>query len=145
MATIHYQEIFDAFIEKVTTYADDNFLQSEIQWLNAVISKPKIHDLFQSFSYDNEIMNINFELKYSISEQIDINFVIDLLSTGMCIEWLKPKVDSIYNISYMIGGKEEKVLINNHSFTIQRLHELKTEFDKMIRDYGYMYNSYINE
>ena len=44
----------------------------------------------------------------------------------------------------MIGGKEEKKLLDNHNNMIKRLDSMKTELNKMIRDYGYMYNSYIN-
>ena len=44
----------------------------------------------------------------------------------------------------MIGGKEEKKLLDNHKNMIDRLDSMKTELNKTIRDYGYMYNSYIN-
>ena len=44
----------------------------------------------------------------------------------------------------MIGGKEEKKLLDNHKNMIDRLDSMKKEQNKMIRDYGYMYNSYIN-
>lgn len=45
----------------------------------------------------------------------------------------------------MIGGKEEKKLLDNHKYSIQRLQSMKEEQKKMIRDYGYMYNSYLNK
>ena len=44
----------------------------------------------------------------------------------------------------MISGKEEKKLLDNHKNMIDRLDSMKTELNKRIRDYGYMYNSYIN-
>ncbi len=62
----------------------------------------------------------------------------------MTIEWLQPQVDSIMHTSVMIGGKEEKKLLDNHKNMIDRLDSMKTELNKRIRDYGYMYNSYIN-
>ena len=61
----------------------------------------------------------------------------------MVIEWLQPQVDSVLHTSVMIGGKEEKKLLDNHKNMIDRLDSMKTEQNKMIRDYGYMYNSYI--
>ena len=46
---------------------------------------------------------------------------------------------------WRIGGKEEKKLLDNHSYSIKRLDSMKVELNKMIRDYGYLYNSYISE
>lgn len=63
----------------------------------------------------------------------------------MAIQWLQPQVDSILNTAPMIGGKEEKKLLDNHKYSIQRLESMKTEQKKMIRDYGYMYNSYLSK
>ena len=53
-------------------------------------------------------------------------------------------VDSILNTAPMIGGKEEKKLLDNHKYNIDRLKTLKTEQKKLIRDYGFMNNSYVN-
>ena len=43
------------------------------------------------------------------------------------------------------GKQEEKKLLDNHKNMIDRLDSMKKEQNKMIRDYGYMYNSYIKE
>lgn len=43
-----------------------------------------------------------------------------------------------------IEKAEDNKLYANHSNMIKRLDSMKTELNKMIRDYGYMYNSYIN-
>jgi hypothetical protein len=62
----------------------------------------------------------------------------------MVIEWLQPRVDSVLYTAPMIGGKEEKKILDGHSNMINRLDSMKTELNKKIRDYGYMYNSYVN-
>ena len=112
--------------------------------LHNVIGKPRVRRLFSSIVLDDEIQQIDFILNNSVDEASDIDFVTDLLILGMTIEWLQPQVDSILHTSVMIGGKEEKKLLDNHKNMIDRLDSMKTELNKMIRDYGYMYNSYIN-
>ena len=88
---------------------------------------------------------MTFILNNSVDEESDKDFVLEILSLGMAIEWLQPQVDSVIHTSVMIGGKEEKKLLDNHKNMIERLDSMKKEQNKMIRDYGYMYNSYIKE
>ena len=88
---------------------------------------------------------MTFTLNNSVDEESDTDFVLEILSLGMAIEWLQPQVDSVVHTSVMIGGKEEKKLLDNHKNMIDRLDSMKKEQNKMIRDYSYMYNSYIKE
>lgn len=123
---------------------ENDLLEIYTERLHNVIGKPRVRRLFSSIAFDDEIQQIDFTLNNSVDEASDIDFVTDLLILGMTIEWLQPHVDSILHTSVMIGGKEEKKLLDNHSNMIKRLDSMKTELNKMIRDYGYMYNSYIN-
>ena len=50
---------------------------------------------------------------------------------------------SIKNTATMIGGKEEKKILDINKNMFERLDTLKTQRYKMIRDYGYMCNNYI--
>lgn len=123
---------------------ENDLLEIYTERLHNVIGKPRVRRLFSSIALDDEIQQIDFTLNNSVDETSDIDFVTDLLIHGMTIEWLQPQVDSILHTSVMIGGKEEKKLLDNHKNMIDRLDSMKTELNKMIRDYGYMYNSYIN-
>lgn len=123
---------------------ENDLLEIYTERLHNVIGKPRVRRLFSSIALDDEIQQIDFTLNNSVDEASDIDFVTDLLILGMAIEWLQPQVDSILHTSVMIGGKEEKKLLDNHNNMIKRLDSMKTELNKMIRDYGYMYNSYIN-
>lgn len=129
---------------KELSLSENDLLDIYTERLHNVIGKPRVRRLFSSIAFDDEIQQINFTLNNSVDEASDIDFVTDLLILGMTIEWLQPQVDSILHTSVMIGGKEEKKLLDNHSNMIKRLDNMKTELNKMIRDYGYMYNSYIN-
>lgn len=123
---------------------ENDLLEIYTERLHNVIGKPRVRRIFSSIALDDEIQQIDFTLNNSVDEASDIDFVTDLLILGMTIEWLQPQVDSILHTSVMIGGKEEKKLLDNHKNMIDRLDSMKTELNKMIRDYGYMYNSYIN-
>ena len=112
--------------------------------LHNVIGNPRVRRLFSSITFDDEISQIEFELNNPVDDASDEDFVVDLFILGMTIEWLQPQVDSILHTSVMIGGKEEKKLLDNHKNMIDRFDSMKKELHKMIRDYGYMYNSYIN-
>ena len=129
---------------KELSLSENDLLEIYTERLHNVIGKPRVRRLFSSIVMDDEIQQIDFTLNNSVDEDSDIDFVTDLLILGMTIEWLQPQVDSILHTSVMIGGKEEKKLLDNHSNMIKRLDSMKTELNKMIRDYGYMYNSYIN-
>lgn len=129
---------------KELSLSENDLLDIYTERLHNVIGKPRVRRLFSSIAFDDEIQQIDFTLNNSVDEASDIDFVTGLLILGMTIEWLQPQVDSILHTSVMIGGKEEKKLLDNHSNMIKRLDSMKTELNKMIRDYGYMYNSYIN-
>lgn len=122
----------------------NDLLEINTERLHNAIGDPRVRRLFSKIILDDEIQQIDFELNNSIDEQSDEEFVIKLLVLGMAIEWLTPKIDSIINTAAVIGGKEEKVLINNHKNMMSRLDSMKKEQHKLIRDYGYIYNSYIN-
>lgn len=123
---------------------ENDLLEIYTERLHSVVGKPRVRRLFSSLSLDDEIQEMTFTLNNSVDEESDKDFVLEILSLGMAIEWLQPQVDSIIHTSVMIGGKEEKKLLDNHKNMIDRLDSMKIELNKMIRDYGYMYNSYIN-
>lgn len=124
---------------------DSDLFEIYTERLHSIVGKPRIRRLFSSISLDDEIQEMNYVLNYSVDEESDQDFVLELFSLGMAIEWLQPQVDSIKHTSLMIGGKEEKKILDNHKNMIERLDSMKKEQNKMIRDYGYMYNSYITE
>ncbi len=147
---LSYSKIFSRFLGKITDYKvaclnENDLTELEIEWLHSVLSKPRVIKIFKSISLDDEMKQMSFELNYSVNAQFDENFVTGLLALGMAIEWLQPQVDSVINIAPMIGGKEEKKILDNHKYSIERLESMKTELNKTIRDYGYMYNSYISD
>ena len=148
--TLPYSTLFSRVLNKINdqkelSLDENDLLEIYTERLHSVVGKPRVRRLFSSISLDDEIQEMTFTLNNSVDEESDKDFVLEILSLGMAIEWLQPQVDSVIHTSVMIGGKEEKKLLDNHKNMIERLDSMKKEQNKMIRDYGYMYNSYIKE
>ena len=71
--------------------------------------------------------------------------MVELLALGMVITWLRPQVESFEYTTMTLGGKEEKMLINNYKPVVNRLDSLEVKLHQMIRDHGSFYNSYLSE
>ena len=147
---LSYSTLFSRVLNKINdpkelSLDEKDLLEIYTERLHSVVGKPRVRRLFSSISLDDEIQEMTFMLNNSVDEESDKDFVLEILSLGMAIEWLQPQVDSVVHTSVMIGGKEEKKLLDNHKNMIERLDNMKKEQNKMIRDYGYMYNSYIKE
>ena len=147
---LSYSTLFSRVLNKINdqkelSLDENDLLEIYTERLHSVVGKPRIRRLFSSLSLDDEIQEMTFTLNNSVDEESDKDFVLEILSLGMAIEWLQPQVDSVVHTSVMIGGKEEKKLLDNHKNMIDRLDSMKKEQNKLIRDYGYMYNSYIEE
>lgn len=146
---LSYSTLFSRVLNKINDpkelqLNENDLLSIYTERLHSVVGKPRVRRLFSTLTLDDEIQEMTFTLNNSVDEDSDTDFVLEVLSLGMAIEWLQPQVDSVIHTSVMIGGKEEKKLLDNHKNMIDRLDSMKKERNKMIRDYGYMYNSYIN-
>ena len=146
---LSYSTLFSRVLNKINdpkelSLDENDLLEIYTERLHSVVGKPRVRRLFSTLTLDDELQEITFTLNNSVDEDSDTDFTLEVLSLGMAIEWLQPQVDSVIHTSVMIGGKEEKKLLDNHKNMIDRLNSMKKEQNKMIRDYGYMYNSYIN-
>ena len=147
---LSYSTLFSRVLNKINdqkelSLDENDLLEIYTERLHSVVGKPRVRRLFSTLTLDAELQEMTFTLNNSVDEESDRDFVLEILSLGMAIEWLQPQVDSVIHTSVMIGGKEEKKLLDNHKNMIERLDSMKKEQNKMIRDYGYMYNSYIKE
>lgn len=146
---LSYSTLFSRVLNKINdpkelALDENDLFEIYTERLHSVIGKPRVRRLFSSITFDDELQEMQFTLNNSVDKDSDEDFVLEILALGMTIEWLQPQVDSVLHTSVMIGGKEEKKLLDNHKNMIDRLDGMKKEQNKMIRDYGYMYNSYIN-
>jgi hypothetical protein len=102
---------------------------------------------FSTFTLNDEEAVLSFSLKSSVDEQADCDFVADVLARGMVISWLEPEVKNVLLTKQLLTGNEEKFYAqaNHISQLEQMLTTAKTEFKNILRDYGYLNNSYIKE
>lgn len=145
---LSYDKLFSRVLNKINdpkelSLDESDLLEIYTERLHSVIGKPRVRRLFSSITLDDEIQEMTFTLNNSVDEYADEDFVLEVLTLGMVIEWLQPQVDSLNYVVQMVGGKEEKMMQNHYKPMQDRLENLKVEQNKMIRDYGYMYNSYI--
>lgn len=144
-----YETIFSRTLGKINDLKEisldqTDFLELYTERLHNVIGNPRVRRLFSSITLDDEIQEINFELNNSVDEDSDLDFVCKIFVLGMVIEWLSPRIDSLEYTLQFVGGKEEKMLNNPYKLLQARRDNAKKELSNAIRDYGYLYNSYIN-
>ena len=100
--TSEYSDIYSRFLLRVTDYdiaGLDETLANEMMnsWMRSVLSKPMVRRLFSSISFDDDIEEIEYVLVDPWDDDTDKDFVEELISIGMIVEWVSPKYHSILN------------------------------------------------
>ena len=148
---LSYEKIFSRVRNKINdpkelSLNEEDLLEIYTERLHSAVGNVRIRKLFSTLSLNDEAEEITWQLKKTISgADVDEEeeFIIELFTIAMVIEWLKPQVDNITYISMAIGGKEEKTLNNMHKANMERLKSLEVQLSKMVRDHGYLYNDYL--
>lgn len=146
-----YEEIYSQFFSKetdptfFTKYSKDEAYDLMKNWLHSLVGIPYIKKCFSTITLDDELLELTFQLANPVDDDSDNYFVKDILSQGLVICWMQQKVDNIVNLSVVIGGKDEKKILDNYKNNMTRLEDMKIQLRKTIRDYGYINNSYIGE
>ena len=150
--TLQYEDIFSVFLTKIVDYSfleyDEAYIREQmVSWLRFSSSVPRLRAKFISLSLNDEDAMLTFSLKNSVNDEFDVEFVKEILSKGMVIAWLEPQINNVLLTKQMFGGKEERFFAQaNHLKELQSLlSNTKIELSKLLRDYGYLYNSYIKE
>ena len=139
-------KIDDPFLKSLATEENEEILYSILNgYLHATIAIPYVNKLFTSIRCNDENRELTYEFENSVDEDLDKEFLLEILTKGMVLQWMTPKIDTSLSLAQVIGGKEEKVLKNDYKANIERLAELKRELRKMIRDSNYQNNSYLKE
>ena len=146
-----YEDIYSQFYSKIDDptffkkYSKDEAYDLMRGWLHSIVGIPYLRKRFSSITLDDEILELTYVLINSVDEDSDNYFVKDILAQGMVICWMQQKIDKAVSLATVIGGKEEKTILNNYKNNMARLNDLKIQFRKIIRDYGYINNDYIGE
>ena len=128
---------------KELSLEDNDLLELNTEILHSIVGDERVINKFSSFAMDDEIQQIEFEMKYPVSDFADKEYVTELFALGMSIQWLKPKVDSINYTARVLGTKEEKNIQNNYSQITNRVDSREHKFSQKHASHGYINNSYL--
>ena len=150
---LSYEKIFSRVRNKISdpkelSLDEEDLIEIYVERLHSAVGNVRIRRLFSTLTLDDVSEEITWVFGTTISgsdADVEEEFVIELLTQAMVIEWFRPKVDDITYIGLAIGGKEEKTLNNANKLNAERLQKLETQLAKMIRDHGYLYNEYLQE
>ena len=144
MASSEFDEIYSRFYLRVKDYEISGLEESLVKemlkgYLKSTLSKPMVRRLFSTITMDEDIEEIEYELRNSLDEDSDKDFVEEVLATGMVIGWLDPRYHSTLLTSQFFSNSEQKFYAQS-----TQMNELKsmyqkaqTDLRKLIRDYGY--------
>lgn len=151
MASLNYNKIYSRLFSKIEAYdfielSEDDLNELLCDWIHSASANPYVRRLFSTFSLDDEIQQITYEIKYSVDNFSDEEFVVEILTLGVVAAWLEPKINSINNIAQMFGSKEEKFYSQSQHLSELRalVNDSKKQQRRMIADRGYAWNSYLD-
>lgn len=151
MASLSYEQVYSRFFTKVTAYdflelPKDHLDDFLCNWIHSAGAKPYIRRLFNTYTLDDEIHILSFIMGYPVDEDADKEFILEILSIGMVIEWLEPKIMNVSNLAQLFGSKEEKFYSQSqHLLAMKEIKSsLLSQQRRMIADRGYIWNSYLD-
>lgn len=151
MTSLSYSNIYSSLFAKIEAYdfvdlSEETLNEFLCNWLHSAATNPYVRKLFSTVAFDDEIEELSYEMKYVVDEETDKEFVIEVLSLGVAINWLIPKINSINNINQFFGSKDEKFFSQSQHLSELRalLNDFKKQQKRMIADRGYIWNSYLD-
>ena len=149
--TSSYNDIYSRFLNKIRDYdlaglPEPNATEEMREWLQSTLSHSYIYRIFNSFSADDEIAEMEYTLKTPVDDYSDKNFVEELLGNAMVVEWMDTKVNNTNLIHLMVTNSKESKWFSQQQH-IGQLRELRADSESkvrsMLRDKGFNYNSYL--
>jgi hypothetical protein len=151
MTSLNYNNIYSRLFSKIEAYdfielSEDMLNEFLCNWIHSASANPYVRRLFKTFSLDDEVQEISYEMKYSVDDFSDTEFVTEVLALGVVVTWLEPKINSINNITQMFGSKEEKFYSQSQHLSELRslVNDSKKQQRRMIADRGYAWNTYLD-
>lgn len=151
MASISYDEIYSRFFTKAQAYDFLDLTEMQLNeflcnWLHAAVANPYVRRLFSEVKLDDEIQTMNYVMKYQVDADSDKEYIIEVLSLGVLINWISPKVKSMITVSQTYGTSELKFY--SEANQLAQLQELEKncirQQRRVIADRGYIWNTYLN-
>ena len=149
--TSNYQDIYSRFLLKITDYNLASLLEADAnemmyEWLRSSLSKAHIRRMFNTIEQDKEIGTMKYTMKSSTDDEQDQDFIEELLSHQMIVEWAQPRIKTITLMNQMVTNSKESKWYSQAAH-LEQLQELlatsKAEVSRMLTDRGFVYNSYL--
>ena len=153
MPSIDYHEVYSRFFTKVQAYdfiydkVDDETIEQFLcSWLHSSIAQPFVRRLFSTVKLDDDTNAINFEMKYSVDEDSDVEFVEQILADEMIVGWIKPKIHSINTVVQHFSNSEAKFYSQSQHLQelISLYSSLRAEVKSLIADRSSTNNIYLD-
>ncbi len=147
MPSLNYEDIYKRALTMINdlelaTYTEEDFYDTLREWLHTTSSTPLLRKKFNSYSFDDVLEKVTFILSNSVDDFYDSEFVKTILAKGIIISYFPSKLENTKNLATMIGGKEEKKLIDNYSKNMERLTQLKREWELELSRHTYYFGEY---
>ena len=149
--SLNYNKIYSRLFSKIEAYdfieiPEDDLNELLCDWIHSASANPYVRRLFKSFSLYDEIQEISYEMKYSIDEFSDEEFITEVLALGVVVAWLEPKINSINTVLQMFSSKETTFYSQSAHLSELRglVNDSKKQQRRMIADRGYAWNSYLD-
>lgn len=144
---MEYKKIYSRFLSRIKDknllkLSSDDFYDLMSDYLHNSVSNPMVRKLFTTLLLNDEVQELEYELINSIDEKSDYEFVIEIISQSLVIQWMTHNLDTDLSLALTIGGKEEKVLKNNLKDNYARLDALDKQLQRTIRNHGYYNGTY---
>lgn len=146
MPSIEYDTIYKRALVRIedidlSNYTQSDFSECMIEWLHSSAASPIFRKMFASFSLDDDLEELKFELNNPIDDEYDTNYVTNLLSKGIVINYMPRKIETSKELEVMVYGKEEKVR-SNYKTKMQRLHDLQIEYNRELTQHSYYFGNH---
>lgn len=146
--TLPYETIFSRYLglledQQELTLSEADQTELNVERLHQVFGDPRVFGKFSTLELDDDFEEITFELKTSVNEFADQEYLSKLLSLGMAIEWYEHKINNRKYTLISLGGKEEKMLQNLYKQLQDRQKVLRIKFSNLLSYHGYINNSYL--
>lgn len=109
--TSEFDELYSRFYLRVEDYnivgLEEKIVTNMMNgWIKSTLSKPYVRRLFDELDFDEDIGELEYEMKLPVSEEEDKDFVEEVIALGMVVEWLSPKYHSTLLTSQMFSNSD---------------------------------------
>ena len=147
MGSIEFDTIYSRALSRINDlklagYTESDFYEVMLEWLKSCSSSPRFRKLFSSFVIDEDAEEVAFSMNCEVDDVYDTEFVTTLLAKGIILNYLPSRLEDTVHLATMIGGTEEKKLLDNYKNNMERLNRLNREFNRDIARHTYYFGNY---